>query len=53
MTEQSRRLKGMAITDSLTGAFNRRYLELQAARGLQDWERYQRGVSLNTLVGQR
>ena len=49
MTEQSRRLKGMAITDSLTGAFNRRYLELQAARGLQDWERHQRSVSLLLL----
>jgi diguanylate cyclase (GGDEF)-like protein len=46
MTEQSRRLKGMAITDSLTGAFNRRYMELQAGRALQDWERHQRSVSL-------
>lgn len=49
MTEQSRRLKGMAITDALTGAFNRRYLELQAARALQDWERHQRSVSLLLL----
>jgi len=49
MTEQSRRLKDMAITDALTGAFNRRYLELQAARGLQDWERHQRSVSLLML----
>jgi diguanylate cyclase (GGDEF)-like protein len=46
MTEQSRRLRGMAITDSLTGAFNRRYLELQADRCVQDWARYQRPVSL-------
>tara|TARA_R110002124_G_scaffold55646_6_gene157547 strand:- start:6352 stop:7539 length:1188 start_codon:yes stop_codon:yes gene_type:complete len=49
MTEQSLRLKGMAITDSLTGAFNRRYLELQAARALQDWERHRRSVSLLLL----
>ncbi len=46
MTEQSRRLRGMAITDSLTGIFNRRYLELQADKCVQDWARYQRPVSL-------
>jgi diguanylate cyclase (GGDEF)-like protein len=49
MTEQSRRLKGMAITDSLTGAFNRRYLELQATRCLNDWMRFQRAASLLLL----
>lgn len=49
MNEQSKRLKDLAITDSLTGAFNRRYLELQAARCLQDWERHQRSVSLLLL----
>jgi diguanylate cyclase (GGDEF)-like protein len=49
MTEQSLRLKGMAITAALTGAFNRRYLELQAGRALQDWERHQRSVSLLLL----
>ncbi|CAA0114830.1 putative diguanylate cyclase DgcC [Halioglobus japonicus] len=49
MTKQSRRLKDMAITDSLTGAFNRRYLELQASRALQDWERNRRSVSLLLL----
>jgi diguanylate cyclase (GGDEF)-like protein len=49
MTEQSQRLKGMAITDSLTGAFNRRYLEMQAVRALQDWQRNQRSVSLLLL----
>lgn len=49
LTEQSRRLKDLAITDSLTGAFNRRYLEVQAARCLQDWERHQRSVSLLLL----
>jgi diguanylate cyclase (GGDEF)-like protein len=46
MTEQSRRLRGMAITDSLTGAFNRRYLELQAVKCLRDWDRYQRPASI-------
>ncbi len=49
MTAQSRRLRDMAITDSLTGAFNRRYLELQVAKSVQDWERYRRPVSLLLL----
>ncbi len=49
MTEQSRRLRGMAVTDALTGAFNRRYLELQAARYLRDWDRYHRAASLLLL----
>jgi diguanylate cyclase (GGDEF)-like protein len=49
MTAQSRRLRDMAITDSLTGAFNRRYLELQAVKAVEDWERYQRPVSLLLL----
>ncbi len=49
MTAQSRRLRDMAITDSLTGVFNRRYLELQAVKALQDWERYRRPVSLLLL----
>jgi diguanylate cyclase (GGDEF)-like protein len=46
VTEQSRRLKNMAITDPLTGAYNRRYLELQAEKGLELWRRYQRPASL-------
>jgi len=49
MTEQSRRLRGMAITDALTGAFNRRYLELQAVKCVQDWGRYHRPASLLLL----
>jgi diguanylate cyclase (GGDEF)-like protein len=49
MTAQSRRLRDMAITDSLTGAFNRRYLELQAVKAVHDWERYQHPVSLLLL----
>lgn len=46
VTEQSRRLKDMAITDPLTGAYNRRYLELQAEKALEFWRRYQRPASL-------
>ena len=46
VNEQSRRLKGMAITDPLTGAYNRRYLELQADRALQAWRRYRTPVSM-------
>jgi diguanylate cyclase (GGDEF)-like protein len=46
MNEQSRRLKGMAITDSLTGAYNRRYLEIQADNALQSWARYKTPVSM-------
>lgn len=40
VTEQSRRLRGMAITDPLTGAYNRRYLEEQAQHSLHAWRRY-------------
>lgn len=49
MTAQSHRLRDMAITDALTGAFNRRYLELQAVKAVEDWDRYQRPVSLLLL----
>ncbi|MCR9105410.1 MAG: GGDEF domain-containing protein [Gammaproteobacteria bacterium] len=44
--EQAKRLTGMAITDPLTGAHNRRYMELQASRALQSWVRYKTSVSL-------
>ena len=40
VTEQSRRLKDMAITDPLTGAYNRRYLEEQARHALEGWRRF-------------
>lgn len=40
VTEQSRRLRNMAVTDPLTGAYNRRYLEEQAAQALEAWQRY-------------
>ncbi len=49
MTEQSRRLRGMAITDPLTGAFNRRYLEIQAEKCVQNRDRYRRPASLLLL----
>jgi diguanylate cyclase (GGDEF)-like protein len=49
MTEQSRRLRGMAITDSLTGAYNRRYLELQAETCVRTRDRYGRPTSLLLL----
>ena len=46
VTEQSRHLKDMAITDPLTGAYNRRYLELQLEQVLEPWTRYQRPASV-------
>jgi len=39
----------MAITDPLTGACNRRYLELQAGKCLETWSRHQRQFSLLLL----
>jgi diguanylate cyclase (GGDEF)-like protein len=49
VTEQARRLRDMAITDPLTGAYNRRYFEVQASKCLETWDRYQRPVSLLLL----
>jgi diguanylate cyclase (GGDEF)-like protein len=46
---QSSRLKDMALTDALTGAFNRRYFESQAEQALEIWQRYQRPSSLLVL----
>ena len=46
MTEQSRRLKDMAVKDALTGAYNRRYLEIQLEQALDSWRRYQRPSSV-------
>lgn len=46
LDEQARRLKGMAITDALTGIYNRRYFELRAETALENWERYRRPVAL-------
>ena len=42
VTEQSRRLKDMAVKDAMTGAYNRRYLEIQLEQALDSWRRYQR-----------
>jgi diguanylate cyclase (GGDEF)-like protein len=49
VSEQSRRLKGMAITDSLTGAYNRRYFELQADQARAVWARTARPSTLLLL----
>lgn len=46
VTEQSRRLRDMAITDPLTGAYNRRYLEEQARHAMESWQRYRHPATL-------
>lgn len=40
LKQQTRRLHGIAITDPLTGLFNRRYLELQTERAFDTSTRY-------------
>ncbi len=49
VTEQSRRLRSMAVTDPLTGAYNRRYLEEQARHALNTWDRYRQPAVLLML----
>jgi diguanylate cyclase (GGDEF)-like protein len=49
VTEQSRRLRDMAITDPLTGAYNRRYLEEQARNAMDSWQRYRHTSTLLLL----
>lgn len=39
VSEQSRRLSELAITDPLTGAFNRRHLQREARKAFQVWRR--------------
>lgn len=39
VNEQARRLTDMAITDPLTGAYNRRYLQEQARQAIDAWRR--------------
>jgi diguanylate cyclase (GGDEF)-like protein len=46
VTEQSRRLKNMAVTDPLTGAYNRRYLEEQAGQVMESWQRYRHSSTM-------
>lgn len=46
VTEQSRRLKDMAVTDPLTGAYNRRYLEEQASQAMESWQRYRQSTTM-------
>jgi len=46
VTEQSRRLRDMAITDPLTGAYNRRYLEEQARHALDAWQRFRHPAAM-------
>jgi len=49
VNQQSSRLKDMALTDALTGAFNRRYFESLAEQALEVWQRYKRPASLLVL----
>jgi diguanylate cyclase (GGDEF)-like protein len=46
VSQHSRELKDMAVTDPLTGAYNRRYFEEQIRRSLEVWERYKRPSTL-------
>ncbi len=43
---QTKRLRDIAVTDPLTGAYNRRYMELRAYKGLEAWARYGREETL-------
>jgi diguanylate cyclase (GGDEF)-like protein len=47
MTQQSRRLNEMAMTDPLTGAFNRRHMQQEARRV---WQSYQKDQRTSTLL---
>lgn len=49
MTRQSDELADLALTDPLTGAYNRRYLMPQIQRGMADFQRYSRLSSLMML----
>lgn len=46
LSAQSRRLSDIAVTDPLTGAYNRRFFNYQAQQALDTWLRYQRASSL-------
>jgi diguanylate cyclase (GGDEF)-like protein len=46
VTAQSRRLRNMAYTDPLTGAYNRRYFQLQVQVAFDQWQRNKRPASI-------
>jgi diguanylate cyclase (GGDEF)-like protein len=49
VSQQSRRLKDLAVTDPLTGAYNRRYFEEQTNQAFEVWGRYRRPSTLVLL----
>ncbi len=49
VSQQSRRLKDLAVTDPLTGAYNRRYFEEQINGAFEVWARYKRPSTLVLL----
>ena len=49
VSQQSRRLKDLAVTDPLTGAYNRRYFEEQISQSLEGWGRCKRPSTLVLL----
>jgi diguanylate cyclase (GGDEF)-like protein len=46
VSQQSRRLTELAVTDPLTGALNRRRLKAEAKEAIQAWQRHKRHSSL-------
>ena len=46
VSQQSRRLNELAVTDPLTGAYNRRHLQQEARQAYQTYQRYQRPSTL-------
>ncbi len=46
VSQQSRKLSELAVTDPLTGAYNRRRLQGEARDALQTWQRYRRPATL-------
>jgi diguanylate cyclase (GGDEF)-like protein len=49
VSEQSKRLGELTITDALTGAFSRRHLHNRARHALRAWQRYHRPATLLLL----
>ena len=46
VTSQSRRLRTMADTDPLTGAYNRRFFQIQTHMAFEQWQRNKRPASI-------